>query len=344
MSASLPPLSVLDLALVGTGQSSGDALRATTLLAQRAEELGIVRFWVAEHHNMPAVASTSPPVLIAHLAAHTSRMRIGSGGVMLPNHAPYVVGEQFAMLEALHPGRIDLGIGRAPGTDPTTAAALRRAPDSLGAEEFPRHLLELMAMLGDRRQAVDDVARLAPTPAPRSHPQIVLLGSSGFSAQLAGALGLPFAFAHHFAGQNTLPALELYRSNFRPSRVLERPHAIVTVATLLAPTDEEAEYLAGPSRMMLLSLRTGRLTALLSPDEAATHPHRELAGEIPTTHLVGAPATVLPQLRSLAEETRADELMIATTTHGLDERVRSLELLAGAWTAGEEAGSVAGRR
>lgn len=250
---------------------------------------------------------------------------------MLPNHPPFVVGEQFAMLEALHPGRIDLGIGRAPGTDHATAAALRRSPDALGAEDFPRHLLDLMAMLGDPRTG-EDVSRLVPTPVATSQPLIVLLGSSGFSAQLAGALGLPFAFAHHFAGQNTLAALDLYRSNFRPSKLLERPYAIVTAAVLVAPTDDEADYLAGPSRMMLLSLRTGQFGALLSPEEAAAHPQRGMAAQIPSTHLVGAPQTVVPRLQQLAAETAADELMIATTTHGLGERMRSFELLVESWS------------
>ena len=323
------PLSVLDLAIVGTGQISADALHATTVLARRAEALGYNRFWVAEHHNMPAVASTSPPVLAAHVAALTERIRVGSGGVMLPNHAPFVVAEQFAMLEALHPGRIDLGIGRAPGTDPATAAALRRSPDALGAEDFPRHLLDLMAMLGDPR--TENGTRLQPTPAPASHPSVILLGSSGFSAQLAGALGLPFAFAHHFAGQNTLPAMELYRSSFRPSRLLDRPYAIVTAAALVAPTDEEADHLAGPSRIMMLSLRTGQLGPLLSPAEAAAHPQRDLARQLPSTAVIGSPGTVVASLRQLVAATSADELMIATTTHGLDERIRSLELLARTW-------------
>ncbi|HEU5101001.1 MAG TPA: MsnO8 family LLM class oxidoreductase [Roseiflexaceae bacterium] len=200
----------------------------TTMLARRAEALGYTRFWVAEHHNMPLVASTTPAVLIAHLAAQTSTIRVGSGGVMLPNHPSLVVAEQFAMLEALHPGRIDLGIGRAPGTDPGTAAALRRAPAALGAEDFPRHLLDLMGLLGDRRTTDGMWKRFAATPAAESTPMIVLLGSSGYSAQLAGRLGLPFAFAHHFDTGGTLEALDLYRRDFEPSAVLERPYTIVT--------------------------------------------------------------------------------------------------------------------
>ena len=207
---------------------------------KRAEELGFDRFWVAEHHNFPTIASTSPPVLMAHLAASTSRIRIGSGGVMLPNHPALVVAEQFAMLEALHPGRIDLGIGRAPGTDPATAAALRRSPAGLGADDFPSELIDVMGMLGDRRRDQGAWDRFKATPALDSCPEIVLLGSSGFSAQLAGMLGLRYAFAHHFdvgTAISMLDAVELYRESFRPSAVLDEPYMIVTAGVLAAETD-----------------------------------------------------------------------------------------------------------
>src|SRR6476659_6167702 len=193
-----PALSALDLAIVSEGKTSASALADTTSLAQRADELGFTRFWVAEHHTMRTVASTTPSVLIAHLAARTARIRVGSGGVMLPNHPPLVVAEQFAMLEALHPGRIDLGIGRAPGTDPATAAALRRSPAALGAADFPLHLIDLMGMLGDVRTDAGLWSQFAATPVSTSTPWIGLLGSSGYSAELAGYLGLPFSFAHHF--------------------------------------------------------------------------------------------------------------------------------------------------
>jgi len=216
--------SVLDLAVVPEGATSAAALADTTALAQRAEELGFDRFWVAEHHNFPTIASTSPPVLMAHLAASTSKIRIGSGGVMLPNHPALVVAEQFAMLEALHPGRIDLGVGRAPGTDPATAAALRRSPSGLGAEDFPNELIDVMGMLGDRRRERGAWDRFKATPGLDSCPEIVLLGSSDFSAQLAGMLGLRYAFAHHFdvgTAISTLDAVALYRESRRrrsPSR------------------------------------------------------------------------------------------------------------------------------
>ncbi len=193
------PLSVLDLATVSEGRTSADALAATTATARLADRLGYARFWVAEHHNMPAVASTSPPVLIAHLAARTDRIRVGSGGVMLPNHTPFVVAEQFALLEALHPGRIDLGIGRAPGTDQATAAAVRGAAPHLAVEAFPEHLSAVLALLGDERLAPDGTGGLHATPAAVTAPEVWMLGSSTYGAQAAAALGLPFAYAHHFA-------------------------------------------------------------------------------------------------------------------------------------------------
>jgi luciferase family oxidoreductase group 1 len=325
------PLSVLDLALVGAEQTSTTALRATTALAQHAEALGYSRFWVAEHHNMPAVASTSPPVLIAHLAASTFHIRVGSGGVMLPNHTPFVVAEQFAMLEALHPGRIDLGLGRAPGTDPGTAAALRRSPDALTVEQFPQHVIDLIALLdasdGDDKQR----GRLVATPNAVSSPSVVLLGSSGYSAQLAAALGLPFAFAHHFAGTHTLPAVALYRKQFRPSQFLDRPHVIITASTIVADTEDEARWHARPSQLLMWSLRTGRLRPLHSPQEAAEHPHRDEAERLPSTQLVGTADAIATDLRRLTGDTGADELMITSPTYGVDERKRSIELLADEW-------------
>ncbi|WP_245794256.1 LLM class flavin-dependent oxidoreductase [Geodermatophilus nigrescens] len=325
------PLSVLELATVGSGQSTADALAATTRVAQAADRLGYTRIWVAEHHNMPAVASTNPPVLIAHLAAATARIRVGSGGVMLPNHAPLVVAEQFALLEALHPGRIDLGIGRAPGTDAHTAIALRRDPAALGAEDFPQHLLDLLGLLGDRRVEGGLAERFTATPAPTSSPAVVLLGSSGFSAQLAGALGLPFAFAHHFGGPNVQAAVELYRESFRPSPALERPYTVVTANVLAADTEEDARRLALPGQLMRLAIRTNRLRPVPSLEEARTDPERAAAEAMPSNTVVGDPGEVAAQLRELATATGADELMLSASTHGVAERVRSLELVAGAW-------------
>jgi luciferase family oxidoreductase group 1 len=321
------PLSVLDLAPVAAGTTAAEALRHTTELARRTEQLGYRRFWVAEHHNMPAIASSSPAVLIAHLAAATSTIRVGSGGVMLPNHAPLVVAEQFGTLHALHPGRIDLGIGRAPGTDQLTALALRRTAAGLSAEDFPQELAELVGYFsGDPR------LRITATPGRGETPAIWLLGSSGFSAELAGRLGLPFSFAHHFSAANTLPALALYRRHFHPSRWLDEPYAMVAVSTICADTDERADWLAGPSGLSFLRLRAGRPEPLVSPQEAAeypyTDPEREFVSQRREGQAIGSPETVRRQLSELLERTRADELMLTTMVYDIKDRVRSFELVA----------------
>src|SRR5579871_3789426 len=228
------PLGVLDLAPVPEGLTAGDALRATIDLAKKTEELGFTRFWVAEHHGMPGVASSSPPVLIGHIASATSSIRVGSGGVMLPNHSSLVVAEQFGMLEALHPGRIDLGIGRAPGTDQVTAAALRRSPEGLSEDDFPDQLMDLLGYFTGRWPQGHPFAQITAVPGRGYQPAMWLLGSSGYSAQVAGLLGLPFAFAHHFSPANTLPALSLYREHFRPSELLDQPYAMVAAAVVCA--------------------------------------------------------------------------------------------------------------
>jgi len=323
--------SVLDLSMVSDGSTSAQALAATTELAVQAERLGYGRFWVAEHHNMPTVASTSPAVLIAHVAAATTSMRVGSGGVMLPNHAPLVIAEQFAMLEALHPGRIDLGLGRAPGTDPSTAIALRRRADALGADTFPRDLLELMGWLGDTRIEPGAWSTFRATPAAASRPTIVLLGSSDYSARLAGQLGLGFAFAHHFDVAGTLDAVELYRRHFEPSPDLAAPFQIVTAGVLAADTAEEAEFLAGPARLAVLGIRTNRRTPLLSPEDAARHPDIDVARAMPSNRIVGDPTQVAAGLAGLIERTAAAEIMVSTMSYGLPERVHTLQLLAEHW-------------
>jgi luciferase family oxidoreductase group 1 len=322
------PLSVLDLSPVAAGTTSGEALRHTTELARRTEELGYQRFWVAEHHNMPAIASSAPAVLIAHLAAATSTIRVGSGGVMLPNHAPLVVAEQFGTLEALHPGRIDLGIGRAPGTDQLPALALRRTMEGLSAEQFPQELLDLITLFGGGEAP----SRITATPGRGDMPAIWLLGSSGYSAQLAGLLGLPFSFAHHFSSANTLPALALYRENFRPSQWLERPYAMVAVNTICADTDERAEWLAGPAALSFLRLRTGMPQPMASPEEAAAYPYtpaeRDIAWGRFGQQALGSPDTVRTQLSGLLERTGADELMLTTMVYDISDRIRSFELVA----------------
>ena len=332
------PLSVLDLATVREGHDSGDALRGTTAVAQTADALGFTRFWVAEHHNMPAVASTSPAVLMAHLAARTTRIRVGSGGVMLPNHQPLVVAEQFALLEALHPGRVDLGIGRAPGSDQRTAVALRGRAPHVDVEQFPDHLTAVMGLLGDERV---ETSALSATPAASSFPQVWLLGSSTYSAQVAAAYGLPFAFAHHFAQSTTAPgagldeALELYRAGFRPSPGLDAPHVMVSASVVAAETERQARFRAGPSRMMSLSLRTGRLRPLPSPEQAeaydASPAERALLATLPGTQHVGTGAQVVDGLDALVARTGADELLLAGVEHDPASRQETLTRVAEAW-------------
>ena len=322
------PLSVLDLATIVTGSNAAEALADTTRLAVEAERLGYHRLWVAEHHGMPMVASSAPAVLISHLADATTSLRVGAGGVMLPNHAPLVIAEQFGTLEALHPGRIDLGLGRAPGTDPATARALRRTGD-LGADSFPDDVVELVHYL-----APSDRPATHPTAVPgRGYlPEVWLLGSSGFSAQLAGMLGLPFSFAYHFAPAMLDTALQLYRDNFTPSFVLSEPRAMVAVSVLCAPTDEEARWLAGPSALATVQLRTGRLGPLATPEQAAAYRYSEaeaaLVAETTATHLIGDPATVVAGLDALVDRTGADEVMLSTRAHSYEARVRSLALVA----------------
>jgi luciferase family oxidoreductase group 1 len=316
------PLSVLDLATIGEGQDAQQALAATLQLARRADALGFTRFWLAEHHNMPGIASSAPAVLIAAVAGATERIRVGSGGVMLPNHPPLVVAEQFGTLEALHPGRIDLGLGRAPGTDPVTARALRRSVDPLSADDFPRQLAELLAYLRGQ-------ADIAAVPRLGMGPPIWLLGSSGYSAQVAGLMGLPFAFAHHFSAENTLPALELYRSTFRPSEFLERPYAIVAVQVLCAEDDAAANRLAAPGALSFLRLRSGRPSRIPSVEEALAHPWTpdQLArvAARQADQAVGGPETVRRRLAELVERTRMDELMVTTIVHDPADRLASLE-------------------
>jgi len=323
--------SVLDLSVLNDGQTSADALQTTTALAKRADELGYARFWVAEHHNMPSVACTSPAVLIGHLAALTEHIRVGSGGVMLPNHAPLVIAEQFAMLEALHPQRIDLGLGRAPGTDQRTAAAIRRASPVLGEDDFLRDLLDLMGLLGDPRAESGLRDHFRATPAATTYPEIFLLGSSGYSAQLAGHLGLPFAFAHHFDMGGTMQATELYRHTFRPSVVLDEPYMIVTANVLAADSKEEADWHSAPGRLTALGRRTGRFMPLPSPQAAAAHPDLEQANRLPSNRVVGEISTVMLELEELVDRTGAAELMVTSVAYDLSARLRSLELLAQNW-------------
>ncbi len=318
-------MSVLDLAPVATGSTVGEALRNSVDLARHVERLGYLRHWVAEHHNMPGIASSAPAVLIAHLASATTTLRVGSGGVMLPNHQPLVIAEQFGMLEALHPGRIDLGIGRAPGTDQITAHALRRTLDP-SDDDLPTQLAELLAFFAGTFPHITAV------PGRGQQPAIWLLGSSGFSARLAGELGLPFSFAHHFMPQNTIAALDLYRRSFQPSPALPEPYAMIGVAVVCAETDERARRLHAPSALSFLRLRSGRPTTLPSPEEAAAYEYspaeREFVESWTASHVVGSPDTVRDGLHDLRERTAADELMLTTMVHDHADRLLSYELVA----------------
>ena len=319
------PLSVLDLAPISSGSTPSAALASTIDLARHVESLGFTRFWVAEHHNSPGIASSSPAVLIAAIASATSSIRVGSGGVMLPNHPPLVVAEQFGTLEALFPGRVDLGIGRAPGTDHATARALRRSVDPLSAEDFPEQLADLFAFLRGQFPDGHPLAGIAAVPRAATPPPVWLLGSSGFSAQVAGMLGLPFGFAHHFSARNTLPALDLYRRSFRPSAYLDEPYALVAVRVIVAESDEQATWLAGSSLLSYLGMATGRRSVLPSAQEAADYPwterERAIVAERHDGQAIGGPASVRAQLADLLDQTRADELMVTTLLHDPAERL-----------------------
>jgi len=340
-------LSVLDLVPVRTDQTTSDALAATTELVRAADRLGFERYWVAEHHNMPAVAATAPPVLIAHLAAHTERIRVGSGGVMLPNHAPLAVAEQFALLEAAHPGRIDLGIGRAPGSDPVTSWALRGAAgrDDSDIQNFPRYLDDVVALMDGRGVRVpipNQQYVLKATPVAQGAPQLWLLGSSMYSAHLAAAKGLPYVFAHHFSGHGTAEALEVYRSEFRPSDVCDRPTTFLTANVVVADTTDEAAALALPNLQNMARLRTGKPMGPvdLVEDAEALELDQGMESLVDSglaRMVVGDPETARKELEALAAQFEVDEVMVhpvASARRGTDPRtsparVRTLELLAG---------------
>jgi len=343
-----PALSVLDLVPVRTDQTTGDAVAASRRLAQVADELGYRRYWVAEHHNMPAVAATNPPVLIAMLAAATERIRVGSGGVMLPNHEPLVVAEQFALLEAAFPGRIDLGIGRAPGTDPLTRYVLRGGSGTAADDavaRFPEYVADVQTLmspegvemsLGGRRQP------LRATPRSSGVPTVWLLGSSDYSARLAAERGIPYVFAHHFAGEGTAEALELYRSSYRPSEAHPEPRTFLTVNAAVAATAQEARRLALPQVQAMVALRTG---GALQPqrlvEEAEASPvapaHEGLAEAMLRRWVVDEPAAARDRVAELAAGLDVDEVMVhvvagafaGTPAAAAPAREETLRLLAG---------------
>ncbi|MGH3360950.1 MAG: LLM class flavin-dependent oxidoreductase [Nocardioides sp.] len=343
-----PTLSVLDLVPVRSDQTSGDALAATLHLAGVADELGFRRYWLAEHHNMPAVAATNPPVLVAMVAGATRRIRVGSGGVMLPNHAPLVVAEQFALLEAAHPGRIDLGIGRAPGTDPVTSWALRHGAGGVSddaVERFPQYVDDIVAMMDTGGAAVSVGGRRHPlraTPRATGLAQVWLLGSSDFSARLAAEKGLPYVFAHHFSGSGTAEALELYRSRFRPSPALAEPRTFLTLNVVAAETQHEADRLALPQLLSMLALRTGQPLhpqQLVEEAEQAElpAPQRELLDAMRARWVIGDAAGARKQVAALAAEHRVDEVMVhpvagalaGTACDAAPAREETLRLIAG---------------
>ena len=332
------PLSILDLAYVRQGGTISDAFRNTLDLAQHAEQWGYKRFWLAEHHNIPGVASAATSVLIGHVAGGTKTIRVGSGGIMLPNHAPLVIAEQFGTLEALYPGRIDLGLGRAPGGDYAVTRALRKDLRSNG-DDFPALLEELQKYLAPVRPG-DAVTAY---PGAGTNVPIWLLGSSGFSAALAAELGLPFAFAAHFQPDNLLPALDLYRRSFRPSGILERPYTMAGIPVIAAETDDEASWLATTPKQAFLNLIRNRPGPLLPPAERLDwNPFEEEAVEAKLrAAVVGSSETVQRGLELFLAETQVDELMIATMLYDHAVRLRSYEIVAEAAGIAERQDSLA---
>lgn len=326
------PLSVLDLSPVGTGSTASDAVRNTIDLAQVVERLGYTRFWLAEHHNMPGIASSAPEILIGAVARETTRLRVGSGGIMLPNHAPLKVVETFRLLEALYPGRVDLGIGRAPGTDGMTALALRRSREAVGADDFPAQLAELLAFATDTVPEDHPFHAVRAVPVGMALPPLWLLGSSDYSAQVAAALGVGFAFARHISPEGAAEAMRVYRERFSPSERLPQPHAILTVSAICAETDARAGELAASADLSFLRLRTGRPGLLPTPAEALAYPYTEMErAQVQASrvrHILGSPDTVHAQLTALVDETGADEVMVTTMVHSHAARVQSYRLLA----------------
>ncbi|HXG86724.1 MAG TPA: LLM class flavin-dependent oxidoreductase [Vicinamibacterales bacterium] len=320
-------LSVLDLSPIVQGGTAAQSYVNSVDLARHAERWGYHRFWLAEHHNMPGIASAATAVLIGHVAAGTSTLRVGAGGIMLPNHAPLQVVEQFGTLESLFPGRIDLGLGRAPGTDPSAARALRRTLDS-NPEEFPRDVLEVLAYF--RAARTDQAVRAVPGAG--LNVPVWILGSSTFGAQVAAALGLPFAFASHFAPAAMNDAIEIYRSRFEPSEYNQHSYLMLGVNVVAADTDDEARFLASSGRHAFSSLRMGRPIELPPPSkEWERDPHTDPSnvGQATRVSFVGAPATVAEQMTAFATQTQADELIIVSHIYDHAARLRSYEIAAG---------------
>ena len=324
---SIPPISVLDLAPIVEGATPSDALRNSLDLAQHVERWGYTRFWLAEHHNAIGIASAATAVVIAHVAGGTRTIRVGAGGIMLPNHAPIVIAEQFGTLEALHPGRIDLGLGRAPGTDQLTVRALRRNP--MSADSFPQDVVELQHYLA----AAQPGQAVQATPGAGSRVPLWILGSSLFGAQLAAMLGLPYAFASHFAPDALLPALEVYRATFEPSEQLQQPYAMVGANVIAADDDETAAWLFTSAQQSFANIQRGRRGRLPPPiddiESYWTPPEKERASAMLRRSFVGSTETVRAGLEHFVEETEADELIVAAAIHDHTARLHSYELLGG---------------
>ena len=325
------PLSVLDLAPVATGTTAAQALRQTVDLARLAERLGYVRYWFAEHHSMASVASAAPEILIGHVASATRTIRVGAGGIMLPNHAPLRIAEVFKTLEALHPGRIDLGVGRAPGSQPAPSRALR----AQGGEQFPALMSELLTLGRGGYASGHPYHRVTVTPGDVMLPPIWILGSSGASASSAAAAGMGYSFASHFSPEPAAPAFSAYRESFRPSEQFPKPHAILGVAVVCAETDAHAHYLASTMELAWLRISRGEFLPLPTPEEARAYPWSEAERD----HLrysrgpsvIGSPTTVRAQIEAMVSASGADEVMVVSNLHSHAERLRSYELLSGAF-------------
>jgi luciferase family oxidoreductase group 1 len=341
-------LSVLDLSFITTGTPGAAALRNTLDLARHADALGYTRYWVAEHHNLPSVASAAPDIMIGQIAAITRRMRVGSGGVMLPNHAPLVVAERFKILEALFPGRIDLGIGRVPGTDQITSLALRRRQAVHEDDDFLERFRELLLLESGGYPEGHPFRNVRAMPADVALPPIWLLGSSDYGAQLAAMIGAGYAFAHHFASYDAAAALRQYREEYRPSPRLAAPHAILGLAVVCADSDEAAEHLAATVDLNFVRRSRGEFLPLASPEEAQAYPFTDLDRERARANrrrvFVGSPATVRAKLAPLIAATQADELMITSAIYDHAARKRSYTLMAEAFATGDAAqpGAAAG--
>ena len=326
------PLSVLDLVPVRAGASTADALREAVDLAQHTERLGFLRYWFAEHHGMASIASSSPEILIEHIASKTTRLRVGSGGVMLPNHSPLRVAEAFHTLTALHPGRIDLGLGRAPGTDPATSRALR----PFDGEQFPDLLRELLALSRRTFPADHPFGSVRVVPGDVPLPPIWVLGSSGAMAAFAGSLGLGYSFARHFSPNPPQPAIRAYRQAFTPSEQFPSSHVILGVSVICAPTEEEAEYHAASTDLAWVRLHRREFAPLPSPEEAIAYQYspqeRVIVEANRQRHFIGTPFKVASTIRNLVNDTGADEIMVTSMMYGRDARFRAYGLLAGEWS------------